>query len=99
VTLPASLLTFPADPAAISATAWGCLVYVALMSQFIGFFFWNQGLALGGVAKVGQVQLLQTFITLAAALFINGEALTPLTLTFAFFVAACVWFARTAKVG
>ena len=37
------------------------------MSQYIGFFFWNAGLALGGVARVSQVQLLQTFVTLVIA--------------------------------
>ena len=38
--------------------AWGGFFYVALLSQLIGFFAWNRGLALGGVSRVGQVQLL-----------------------------------------
>ena len=47
--------------------------YVSLMSQFVGFFFWNRGLALGGVARTGQLQLLQPFVTLAAAALLLGE--------------------------
>jgi drug/metabolite transporter (DMT)-like permease len=62
------------------------------MSQLIGFFPWNKGLALGGVAKVGQTQLLQPFFTIAAAAVINNEGLSVRTLGFALIVGACVWF-------
>lgn len=78
--------------------AWSCFAYLGLMSQLIGFFAWNNGLALGGVAKVGQVQLLQTFMTQVAAYFILGEALTWRSLLFASLVAVCVWFGRKAQV-
>jgi drug/metabolite transporter (DMT)-like permease len=78
--------------------AWSCFIYLGLMSQLIGFFAWNNGLALGGVAKVGQVQLLQTFLTQAAAVFILGEALNARSLIFAGLVATCVWFGRKAQV-
>ena len=36
------------------------------MSQYLGFFAWNAGLAIGGIAHVSQVQLLQTFVTLCS---------------------------------
>ena len=36
-------------------------LYLALISQFFAFFAWYQGMALGGVARVGQVQLLLIF--------------------------------------
>ena len=38
--------------------------------MFIGFIFWYRGLALGGIAAVGQLQLIQPFmgLTLAAIL-------------------------------
>ena len=39
------------------------LVYLGAMSMYFGFFAWNAGLALGGVARVSQVQLVQTFLT------------------------------------
>jgi drug/metabolite transporter (DMT)-like permease len=57
------------------------------MSQYLGFFAWNAGLALGGIAHVSQVQLLQTFITLLIASVLNRE---PIDLS-AWFVAAAVF--------
>jgi len=79
-----------------STAAWASFGYVAVFSQFIGFFFWNKGLSLGGIAKVGQVQLLQTFMTLAASSAMLGEALTIRTIVFAIIVAACVYLGRKA---
>ena len=55
----------------------GSFAYLAVMSQFIGFFAWNKGLAMGGVAKVSQVQLLQTFITLGVSALLLGEKSWP----------------------
>ncbi len=78
--------------------AWACFAYLSFMSQLIGFFAWNRGLALGGVAKVGQVQLLQTFMSQVAAFFILSEPLTLRSLLFACLVAVCVWFGRKAQV-
>ncbi len=57
-----------------SARAWVAFGYVSLFSMFIGFFFWYKGLAMGGIARVGQVQLLQPFMTMAAAVLLLGEA-------------------------
>ena len=90
VTLPAAWWFAPASPWAAPASAWWAFAYVALFSQYIGFFFWNAGLALGGIARVGQVQLLQTFVTLAIAAFINGETVGPETIAFAAAVALVV---------
>jgi drug/metabolite transporter (DMT)-like permease len=81
-----------------SISSWACFVYLALFSQLIGFFAWYKGLSLGGVAKVGQVQLLQSFITLAASALLIGERLTWQMLLFASAVAFCVWFGRKARV-
>jgi drug/metabolite transporter (DMT)-like permease len=73
-----------------SAKAWAALGYVAVFSQFAGFFAWNKGLALGGVAKVGQTQLLQTFVTLAGAAVILGERVGILEIGFGALVVAIV---------
>jgi drug/metabolite transporter (DMT)-like permease len=81
-----------------SAIGWGCYIYLSLMSQLAGFFFWNKGLAIGGIARVGQVQLLQTFMTLAASAAILGEAITLRAIIFALITGACVWFGRKAVV-
>jgi drug/metabolite transporter (DMT)-like permease len=62
--------------AAPASALWG-FFYVTLISQYLGFFAWNAGLALGGVARVGQVQLLQTFVTLIFAATLAGESVAP----------------------
>jgi drug/metabolite transporter (DMT)-like permease len=51
--------------------------------MYVGFFFWYRGLAVGGVARVGQVQLLQPFATLIGAYFLLGESFTMLNAAFA----------------
>ncbi len=81
-----------------SSNAWASFAYLAVMSQFIGFFAWNKGLAMGGVARVSQVQLLQTFITLGVSALLLGETISARTLFFAAVVSACVWFGRRAQV-
>lgn len=81
-----------------SAGAWAAFVYVALMSQFIGFFFWYKGLATGGVAKVGQVQLIQTFVTLTGAWALLGEEIGLLEIGFAALVVVIVAVGRRMRV-
>ncbi len=54
--------------------AWLAYLYLALMSQYFGFFFWNRGMVMAGVAKTGQLQLIQPFVTLAASALILGES-------------------------
>ncbi len=82
-----------------SPYAWGSFLYLALFSQFIAFFAWYQGMALGGVAKVGQLQLLQTFVTLIAASLLLGEQITWLQIGFACLVVAIVAVGRNMRVG
>ena len=75
---------------AASSKAWAGFAYVAAFSMFLGFFFWNQGLALGGIAKVGQVQLLQPFVTLIASALLLSESIGVLEIGFATLVVALV---------
>jgi drug/metabolite transporter (DMT)-like permease len=98
VTLPATLYLWQSVKPGVSAASWWSFAYLALMSQFLGFFAWNRGLAIGGVSKVGQVQLLQTFLTLGFSALINREFITMHMIAFALIVAACVWFGRRARV-
>jgi drug/metabolite transporter (DMT)-like permease len=77
-----------------SPKAWIGFGYVSLFSMFIGFFFWYKGLALGGIARVGQVQLLQPFLTLAGAALMLGEALEARNVVFAIAVLAIVGIGR-----
>ena len=78
--LPAMLLLaalrWPADMAQVSATAWLGLAYVSVFSMWIGFVFWYRGLAQGGIAAVGQLQLLQPFFGLALAAGLLHEAVS-----------------------
>lgn len=63
-----------------SPAAWACFAYVSSVSAFSGFFAWYRGLALGGVARVGQVQLIQPVLTLLWAALLLREPIRPLTL-------------------
>ena len=87
VTIPAALWSMPEGPATIPAWSWIAFAYVALMSQYLGFFAWNAGLAIGGIAHVSQVQLLQTFVTLLIASVLNHESIA----LSAWFVAGAVF--------
>lgn len=78
----------------VTAPAWTSLAYVSLFSMLIGFVFWYRGLALGGIASVGQLQLLQPFFGLALAATLLHEPVTPLMLAVTVAVIACVFGAR-----
>ena len=56
-----------------SPAAWGALAYMGIVSMFLAFWAWYHALAIGGVARVSQVQLVQPFLSLAAARFLLGE--------------------------
>lgn len=84
----------PASPEGISAPAWAGLAYVSLFSMLLGFVFWYRGLAQGGIALVGQLQLLQPFFGLALAAGLLGEAVSPAMLLATVAVVGCVAGAR-----
>jgi len=84
--------------AAASPRAWLGMAYVSVFSMFVGFLFWYAGLAKGGVARVGQIQLLQPFLTLAGGALMLGEPLDPTTMAFALAVIAVVALGRRAAV-
>jgi len=65
-------------------------LYLALVSQLFGFFFWNKGLALGGVARVSQTQLLQPIVTLLASALLINETINVQTIVFATLVIVTV---------
>ena len=73
-------------------------LYVSLGSMFLGFFAWNTGLKLGGIARIGQLQLLQTFLTLAIAMVVLGETVTLETLGYAFAVLIVVIVGRKSQI-
>jgi len=78
--------------------AWLGFGYVAVVSQFLGFFAWYHGLAIGGVARVSQLQLLQPFLTLIASALLLGEQVTLVTILVALVVVGAVAVGRRAAV-
>jgi drug/metabolite transporter (DMT)-like permease len=98
LTLPAMLATWPSETTAIRAASWFGFGYVTLFSMWLGFFAWYRGLVLGGVMRVSQVQLLQPFLALLAAVPLLGEKLDAATLLFALVVAAVVFVGKRMPV-
>ncbi len=96
--LPVAFLTAPVDFGSVSSTAWAAFLYIGIFSQLIAFFAWNAGLALGGIARVGQVQLLQTFVTLAVAALLLDETIDGLTILFALIIMVIVAASRKMRV-
>ena len=69
---------------------WQALLFLGLFSMYIGFFFWYEGLSMGGISRVSQVQLLQPFITLVCANVLLSEPLEPMNFIFAALVVSSV---------
>ena len=93
-------LCWPLDAvlAAAGARAWLGFGYVALFSTYIGMYFWYSGMARGGIARVGQVQLVQPLFTLAGAWLILGEPFAPSNVLFALAVIGVVAAGRTMQI-
>jgi drug/metabolite transporter (DMT)-like permease len=83
---------------AISMRTWWAFGYVSLFSQFLGFFAWYAGLAMGGIARVSQIQLLQIFFTIAFSALFFGEHIEPITWVFACGVIVTVMLGRKTAV-
>lgn len=97
ISAPVTLWFAAHTPLAVSAIAWGAFAYVTLISQLVGFFAWYNGLALGGIARVGQLQLLQIFFTLAFATLLFGEQVPASTWLFAVAVVATIGIGRSGR--
>lgn len=81
-----------------SPIVWSGFAYVSVFSMFIGFLFWYKGLATGGIARVGQMQLLQPFMSLVGAAVIVGETLSWTNMGFALAVIVTVGLGRRMKI-
>lgn len=87
-------ITLAAGPVSLSA-----FLYLALVSQFSGFFAWYRGLAMAGVARASQVQLLQLFMTVIASIFLLGEKFDMEVVFFGSLVVLFVWIGTKLRVG
>ena len=100
VTGPLALIYAP-DSSAFTLThliPWLAFAYLTLFSQLLGFFVWYKGLAMGGTARVSQVQLLQPFVTLIGAAWLLHEAIDQRSITFAIAVSLVVWAGRNSQI-
>lgn len=86
--------TLPPSFAGVGSNAWIGLAYVSLFSMLIGFVFWYRGLAQGGIAAVGQLQLLQPFFGLTLAATLLHEQVSSLMVVVTLGVVLCVFGAK-----
>lgn len=96
VTLPIALVTLDGQAGARSWTAFG---YLTVVSMFLGFFAWYAGLARGGIAKVGQIQLAQPVLTLIWSALLLGEPVTAASIGAAVVVLGCVVLTQRTRQG
>lgn len=96
-TLVPAIMTAPTS-FVLPTSVWMGFIYVAVVSQYLGFLPWYKGLALGGTARVGQTQLLQPFFTLFAAALLLGEKVDSVTIAFAALVFVVVALGRKMNV-
>jgi len=82
----------------VDASVAGSLLYLGLISQYGGFLLWYRAIALDGVARTSQLQLLQPFFTLAGAWWLVGERFGATTVGFALAIVACVLLSRRAAL-
>ncbi len=86
----AMLALWPRELASTPVQAWAALGYVGLVSMYTAYFVFNAAMALGGIARMGQLLLLIPFVTVALAWPVNGEPIELDTLLFAAAVVATV---------
>ena len=84
------IVTWPHSLSDAGQPAWLGLAYVSVFSMLVGFVFWYRGLALGGIAGVGQLQLLQPFFGLTLAATLLGETVSPWMIAVTLAVILCV---------
>lgn len=92
--LPVLLFTLPGSFSDVGPAAWWGLGYVALFSMLLGFVFWYRGLAQGGIAAVGQLQLLQPFLGLGLSAVLLNETVSSDMLAATLGAVLCVASAR-----
>lgn len=89
-----ALMTQPSSWYDIGFPAWLSLAYVSLFSSLIGFVFWYRGLALAGIAQVGQLQLLLPFFGLIFASWLLGETVSWAMIAAMGLVVVCIALAK-----
>ena len=83
------LLAMAAQPPSATPVQWAAFAYLAAVSMFLGFFAWYRGLAIGPIAQVSQIQLVQPVLSIGWAALLLGEPLTWTTVIGALAVILC----------
>ena len=91
-----TLKTMPLNIASIGWQSLAGFAYVSVVSMFLAFVVWYKGLALGGIARIGQLQLLQPFLTIFAAAMLLHEQVSWKEVLAAVTVIVCVLVGRKA---
>lgn len=78
--------------------AWVSLIYLAVVSQFLAYVAWYSGMAMGGIARVSQIQYLQPFLMILFATVFLDESITSFTLVTAVIVVFSVILGKNAPV-
>ncbi len=97
-TLIAAWLLKPSSSSEIPTNMWVGFLYLALISQLFGFFLWNKGLVLGGIARVNQTQLLQPFLSIFASILLLNEKIDLITYFFAIAVVIAIALTRKMQI-
>lgn len=79
-------------------TAWISLLYLAAVSQFLAYVAWYSGMALGGIARISQIQYLQPFLMILFATLFLGESITWFTVAVAIIVVTSVIIGKNTAV-
>ena len=98
ITVPVTLLCAEMNAQYNAPPAWVGFIYLIVISMFLGFFAWYRGLQMGGIAKIGQLQLLQPFVTFFTSSILFREQISPLMFLVLAIVLTSVHFGRNAKV-
>lgn len=78
--------------------AWISFIYLAVVSQFLAYVAWYSGMAMGGIARVSQIQYLQPFLMILFATVFLDESITMFTLVIAVIVVFSVILGKNAPV-
>ncbi len=93
-----TVATIHAPPHAQPA-GWLSFTYLTVVSMFLGFFAWYAGLARGGIARVGQIQLAQPLLTLGWSALLLDEVVTLAAVAAALMVVLCVVLTQRTRAG
>jgi drug/metabolite transporter (DMT)-like permease len=96
-TVAVTVVAAVADPPHAGAGGWTAFAYLSAVSMFLGFFAWYAGLARGGIARVGQIQLAQPVLTLCWSALFLGETVTAWSVVAASVVLVCVVLTQRAR--